>query len=161
MPTWLNNSWASNTKIHYSPKHIVFDMRQSHIFWLHTQSRKHHAQRNQWNKTFLIYWTYSLNTEVLISTILQPVMTRIERFKRLLELNTWLSTACTIFFSGESRYHLRADGESTAKLFTSSIVPVSPICAKDNKQWRKDSKQWQDFDMPFVPSLDQLPFYVI
>ena len=37
----------------------------------------------------------SLNAEVFISGPLPPVRRGVERFSRLLALNTWLSTACT------------------------------------------------------------------
>lgn len=76
----------------------------------------------------------SLDTKVFISGPIPPVRIRIERFSRLLALNTWLSTACTQhnvhfndnFNSFWKRRHLfRADGiylnKSGIKLFISNL----------------------------------------
>ncbi len=50
----------------------------------------------KWYFIFLLNTVSSLNAEVLISGPLPPIRKGVERFSRLLSLNTWLSTACTV-----------------------------------------------------------------
>ncbi|XP_044049693.1 uncharacterized protein LOC122875043 [Siniperca chuatsi] len=99
----------------------------------------------------------SLNAEVFISGPLPPVRRGVERFSRLLALNTWLSTACTVhsvhfidnfnFFLG---LFFKADGlclnKSGVKLFIPNLFyflrhPSVPS-AKDKIQ--EESKQEED-----------------
>ena len=102
----------------------------------------------------------SLNAEVVISGPLPPVRKGVERFSRLLALNTWLSTACTVHslhfidnfnFFWDRRHLFKADGlflnKPGVKLLISNLFYLLRQSAPSAKVERQESsKQKEDMN---------------
>uniref|UniRef100_A0A8C9XI99 OSK domain-containing protein n=1 Tax=Sander lucioperca TaxID=283035 RepID=A0A8C9XI99_SANLU len=167
---------SKNTKILCFPKDMVSDLAQripdimaahptvKNII-LHIGSHDVVKQQSEvLNRDFmnLLNTVSSLNAEVFISGPIPPVRIGAERFSRLLALNKWLSTACTVhslrFIDNfnifwDRRHLFKADGlflnKPGVKLFTSSLHyflhHTSAPSAKDTGQDKStQTKQEED-----------------
>uniref|UniRef100_A0A667WYM3 SGNH hydrolase-type esterase domain-containing protein n=1 Tax=Myripristis murdjan TaxID=586833 RepID=A0A667WYM3_9TELE len=149
----LRSMCSKNTKILCFPNDMVSDMteRVLHIVAGHPNVKnvivhigtndvvKQQSEVLKRDFGDLLNTVSSLSAKVLISGPLPPVRKGVERFSRLLALNTWLATACTVHslhfidnfnFFWDRRHLFKADGlflnKSGVKLFISNLFYFLP-----------------------------------
>ncbi|XP_037636978.1 uncharacterized protein LOC119494862 [Sebastes umbrosus] len=161
----VKSMWSKDIKVLCFPKDMVSDLAERILdivtahpnvknVVLHIGSNDVVKQQSEVLKrdfTGLLNTVSSVNAQVFISGPLPPIRRGVERFSRLLGLNTWLSTACkshsvhfidNFNFFWDRRHLFKADGlclnKSGAKLFNSNLFYFlrhsSVPSAKDARQ---------------------------